>query len=562
MEFADKTVLVLGGAGLVGTAVARRVLASGPPACLVVGSLRESETVEAVEGLREEARSLGVADRVAIDGRWGDLFVPASMKDRSRPDIFADAGARRQMVDDIYGELTDDVLERSALGQLLLDVAPDIIVDCINTAGAMAYQDAFASVERLRRAAAGGGADVEAVEAHLTTLYLPQLIRHVQIALEGMRRAGTSIFVKVGTAGTGGMGLNIPFTHSEERPSRVLLAKSGLAGAQTLLLYLMARTPNAPAVKEVKPTAAISWKSIAFGPVRRGGRPLTRSDATTPLDVEDAFGAEAGGYREVGEPLEGVYLDAGENGLFSLGEFEALTALGLMEFVTPEEIAENVLREFLSHPTGKDVVAALDGATMGPTYRAGVMRNVALQRMESMEEAHGVRSVAYEMLGPPRLSKLLFEGAILARLHGRLEAAARMDPEATADRARELVDEDADLRQRIVSIGLPILLPGGERVLRGAAVKVPPEPDPGAGDAGLRRYGRAPDRGWVDLRSGNWERWRERCATMLEEIRSRPGPEEGSRGDHELGDPEGEIRPGRLAAWIFRYEDEGERIKR
>ena len=37
---------------------------------------------------------------------------------------------------------------------------------------------------------------------------------------------------------------------------------------------------------------------------------------------------------------------------------------------------------------------------------------------------------------------------------------------------------------------------------------------------------------------------------------------EGSQGDQEFGDAEGRIRPGRMAAWIFRYEDKGERIKR
>jgi hypothetical protein len=36
----------------------------------------------------------------------------------------------------------------------------------------------------------------------------------------------------------------------------------------------------------------------------------------------------------------------------------------------------------------------------------------------------------------------------------------------------------------------------------------------------------------------------------------------GSVGDHEYGDLTGRIRPGRIAAWIFRYEDKGERIKR
>jgi NAD(P)-dependent dehydrogenase (short-subunit alcohol dehydrogenase family) len=551
MDLKDRNVLVLGGAGLVGIAVARRVL-DHEPRRLIISSLRRWEAEAARDELASEYP--GLADR--IDVRSGDLFVPEAFKDRPRGEVFADADARSQLVDEVYGELTLEVLERSALGRLLLDDRPEVIVDCINTAGALAYQNAFASAHELRERAHEGLADGAAVERHLATLYLPQLIRHVQIALEGMKRIGTRIYVKVGTAGTGGMGLNIPFTHSEERPSRVLLAKASLAGAHTLLLYLMARTPGAPAVKEVKPTAAISWKSIGVGPVLRGGRPIARTDAREPLGLDEAFGPDADrGWTDVEGPLEGVYLDAGENGWFSPAEFETLTALGLMEFVTPEEIAENVVRELRAHPTGKDVVAALDGATLGPTYRAGVLRSRVIEHMDRLEAEHG-SSVAYEMLGPPRLSKLLFEADLVRRVCGDLAGAAALDPEETATATLELIETDDDLRCRIVSVGLPILLPDGRRLLRGARVQVPPEPGLPAD------HPRVVDAGWVDLRASNWARWRDRCSALRDEIARRPGLDQGSRADHDYGDGTGQLRPGRLAAWIFRHEDRGERIKR
>ncbi len=553
MELKGKNVLVLGGAGLVGLATARRIL-DFDPRRLVVGSLRREEAEEAVEELRVDRGS----EDVRIDAVWGDIFAPEAMARRKRGDVMDEAGDRRSFIDDLYGELTDEVFRRSYLGRLLADVRPHVVVDSVNTAGALAYQDAFRSAEHLRKQAEAGRADREAVERHLSSLYLPQLIRHVQIALEGMKRAGTQMYVKIGTAGTGGMGLNIPFTHSEERPSRVLLAKAGLAGAHSLLLFLMGRTPGAPAVKEVKPTAAISWKAVEYGAIRRGGAPLQRVDAVEAVPVEAAF--PGGGRRpegiweEVDAPLEGVYLDAGENGLFSLSEFEALTALGLMEFVTPEEIAEAVVREIEGRPTGRDTVAAMDAATLGPTYRAGVLRTAALRKMEAMEEETGVEGVAYEMLGPPRLSKLLFEGAILRRVHETVAAGATLDPEGTAEASLSLVEEDPDLRQRIVSIGLPILLPDGERVLRGDRVKVPPEgPAPSKTEV---------DGGWVDLRAENWKRWRSRLDAYRRALETRPSVEKGSAGDHDHGDDGDEIRPGRMAAWIFRYEDRGERIKR
>lgn len=549
MEIRGRNVLILGGSGLVGMAVVREMLAY-EPALIVISGLRESDTDEALAELRAEAGA------VRIEGEWGDLFLPDAMKDRPRGDVLADADARSAVLDDMFGELSSEVVERSALGSLLLRRRPDIIVDCINTATAFAYQNVFRSAESLRSLTREGRVDIETVERHLATLYLPQLIRHVQLALEGMRRAGTQFYLKIGTAGTGGMGLNIPFTHSEERPSRMLLSKAAVAGAHTLLLYLMARTPGAPAVKEIKPTAAIAWKRIGYGTVRRGGQPIMRSDATRALPVADAFTGHETAWRATGEALEGVFLDAGENGLFSRGEFEVLTALGLMEFITPEEIAVNVVREIRGHATGRDVVAALDAATSGPTYRAGVLREAALEQMSALEREHGCDCVAYEMLGPPRLSKLLFEAAILQRLFPGLREVAALDADSCAERARTLVEQDDDLRTRILSIGLPILLPDGQSLLRGADVKVVPEPGQASDDPRLA------DNGWVDLRAQNWRKWSERAGMMVDTADNAPGARAGSRVDVEPQSRRTDIRPGSLAAWVFRHEDRGTRIKR
>jgi NAD(P)-dependent dehydrogenase (short-subunit alcohol dehydrogenase family) len=551
MEIKGRRVLLLGGSGLVGMAVARK-LAAHSPASVVVTGLTRAEAENAVTDLKDEKIFAGDTKVVA---EWGDIFLPEDLKDRTRRDVLEDHDARVHVIDDLYGELNEDVVNRSALGSLLLRHKPDIVIDTVNTATAFAYQNIFDLATSIREVAASGSVPGEDVERMLATLYFPQLIRHVQIALEGMRRAGTLFYIKIGTSGTGGMGLNIPFTHSEERPSRMLLAKSGVAGAHTLLLYLMARTPGAPAVKEIKPTAAISWKRITHGAISRRGKVISCVDSTTPLALGEAFKDGVQNYTDTGKPLTGVFLDAGENGLFSVGEFEALTALGLMEYVTPEEIADDVIREISGHPSGHDVIAALDSTTMGPTYRAGVLREVALERMTELEKEHQVESVAYEMLGPPRLSKLLFEAAILGRLYRDLGGLASSDPEATARKAGELIDSDGDLRSRILSIGLPILRADG-KLLRGPEVKVAPLNGQSPNDPKLV------DNGWVDLRAQNWSKWRDRAKAMLQEVEGRAGPDQGSRFDTEPGSRRRQLRPGRMAAWIFRKEDRGERVKR
>jgi hypothetical protein len=553
MEIRGARILILGGSGLVGTAIVRRLLPFAP-ASIVVSALTQREAEAGVSELQAEAALHGVE----LVAEFGDVFGTADQKDRRRAELLADPEARAALLDDLYGGGGEGTVERTALGALMLRHEPQIVVDCINTATVFAYQNVFSSVTGLREQARRGAVDLEAVERHLATLYLPQLIHHVRVAMESMRRAGTRMYVKIGTAGTGGMGLNIPFTHSEDRPSRMLLAKASVAGAHTMLLFLMARTPGAPAVKEIKPTAAISWKRIGSGEVLRGGMPIPRVDALRALPLDAAFG-QAGddpAWRVTGEALTGVYLDAGENGFFSPPEFEALTALGLMEFITPEEIADDVVREIRGYPTGHDIVAALDGASSGPTYRAGVLRQAAIDRMETLERETGIRSIAYEMLGPPRLSKLLFEAAILGRLvDDSLESASLLDARDAAHRAGTLIRDDAELRTRIVSTGIPILLPQGT-MLRGPHVDVVP------GDDGTDDVDRLAERGWVDLRSSNWERWRARAARIVEQVRATPGVDSGSRADVEAWHADLAVRPGALAAWVFRYEDGGERIRR
>src|SRR5215218_7810628 len=372
-------------------AIARDLLPMRPKV-LVISALTEREANDALDELRPLAPA-----GVELAAEWGNLFVPKTLAHARRDDLLDVEENRAALVGDLFGAWGDHTVERSALGDMILRHAPEVVIDCVNTATGFAYHNVFESAANLREQAARGGVSLELVEKHLTSLTLPNLIQHVWIALNAMQRVKTRVYLKIGTAGTGGMGLNIPFTHSESAPSRKLLSKSAVAGAHTLLLYLMARTPGAPAVKEIKPTAAISWKAIRSGDVVWRGAPITRVDAVAPAMLDDAFpradaprdarrdfGRDAL-WRDTGETLQGVYLDSGENGLFSPDEFEAITALGLMEFITPEEIARDAVRELTGHPTGHDVIAALDASTSGPTYRAGVLRQSALSYMNGLE---------------------------------------------------------------------------------------------------------------------------------------------------------------------------------
>lgn len=544
MELSGKTVMILGGSGLVGRAVARQLLEHRPERIVLV-ALVEQEVAEGANWLRRYA---GTTDVVT---EWGDVFVPTEVAHIDRRKLLDDESLRGLVLEDLLGDLNADVLQRSHLHKLFTTYEPHAVIDCINTATAFAYRNVFESAQELVAAARAGTVSREQVEEHVLSIPLPQLIRHVQIMYECLRRFRTEAYVKIGTSGTGGMGLNIPYTHSEERPSRTLLAKSGVAGAHSLLLFLVARTPDAPATVEIKPTAAIAWREIAYGPIRQRGQPVRVVDCPTPLPVVEAFQDSAAGWQDLGRVLESIYADCGENGQFARDEFETVTALRQMEFITPEEVAAFVVAELQGHPTGRDIITALDAATAGPTYQAGLLRQAAVQRLETLEAEHELRSVAFEMLGPPRLTKLLYEAFILSLLRPTVAALAESDAAAVSAEAVKHIAGDERLRSTILSIGLPILVEDGA-VYRGATVMVPPK----GGDAEL-----AATRGWVDLRPENCATWVERAKRAVAQAGTR---ERGSDSGVEWGaiEPEDPIRPPRMATWIFRNEDGGERIKR
>lgn len=547
MDIQGSKVLVLGGPGLVGMAVCRGLL-SKKPREIQIHSLHEEESIHARDMLAEEA------GKIQLSISWGDLF---GMLDEQTP--------LERIRAQVEG-LSDDDLPLFRLYDLLTGSKPDIVIDCVNTATGIAYRDMFRTAEAVladldARDPDDPTADRLRVEHLLESLYMPRMIRHIQVMYRGMVDAGTRAYVKVGTSGTGGMGLNIPYTHSEEKPSRVLLSKSAIAGAHSMLLFLMARTPGAPITKEIKPAAAIAWKKIGYGPIRRRGKAVHRVKAT-PRPLGETFSSTDQAAAEVrDEVLNSVYIDTGENGIFSLEEFALLTTAEQMEFVTPEEIADALIFEIEGGNTGHDIINALDNAVLSPTYRAGLLRHWALERMVELENEHKTHSIAFEMLGPPRNSKLLFEAHLLRQAFETMREVQAAAPEEVRDRLDKLVREDPDEANDIVAIGIPILLDSGE-VLRGREVIVPLEAQ--GLDVTPERLEAWVHDGWVDLRLANCRKWIERFDRILTQLDNISENDTSSRHlrNRRFWHDGAVIQPGKIVGWVLSVEEQGGRIKR
>lgn len=568
--------LILGGAGLVGKQIAHRIAtdANLSPRKIVIAALFREEVEKALAELRK-----AIGDKpIEWVGEYGNIFVRNEYADSNPKELLEDSRRREVLFADLFGKV-EDAYEDSRLVTIIRRHQPEVIIDSINTATAISYQNVYTAsnqarkhVQDLLETVRMGDIQYARNKTEETSLALyelllsqsmPELIRHIFLLNRAMVEVGTRLYLKIGTTGTGGMGLNIPYTHSEDKPSAQLITKTAVAFAHTGLLFLMARTAGGPIVKEIKPGGMIGYADINYRPIPiRGkrGKILRRySGQVETLDEHLVLHQPESMFRDLAD-LELPIIDTGENGLFTKGEFETITAMGQMEFITPEEIAHEVAMEIQGSTTGRDVIAAIDSAVMNPTYRAGYLRHRALSELERLELETGTHSVALGHLGPPELSKLLWEAELLKLRYETLRAVLKYTPEELSEELATLVQSGKfdSMCQTIISLGLPVLLPDGRHIIRGPHISIPEriEPDVRITEEDVDAWAQ---KGWVDLRSRNMALWLERFEKMEKSrlhIRGR-----GSASVTLEGYLYEDMRIGEVVGWIFNNEHEGYRIK-
>jgi hypothetical protein len=202
---------------------------------------------------------------------------------------------------------------------------------------------------------------------------------------------------------------------------------------------------------------------------------------------------------------------------------------------------------------------------MDPSYKAGLVRQAAMADLEDAERSSGMPSIALGKLGPPELSKLLFEAQLLKEAFGTLPEVLGPGPEPRAPeeiaaRMTEQLAKSA-VRRLAPSIGIPVLSSDGRTLLRGPRINVP-EPvgsrttvsldDAPAVDRWARK-------GWVDLRPANAAAWTRRIGAMIAARTHLRDMGSAAASLHSYLPTTFEI--GEVVAWIFNNEMGGFRIK-
>lgn len=514
MYMHGKTIFILG-AGQIGEACAMRLMRERPKA-IIIHCLTKDEANFAISNI---ARAYPDS-KVKLIPSFGDALVTKELMLLTKKQLLADPNYRLQLIEYYYGNATPPLLETSALYTLLEATKPDVVIDAINTATVVGYQDDPYSLPRaIARSASSPELDWKGTALNLLgTGIIPCLVRFAQSLQHAMTKLEIGGYVKISTTGLGGMGVNLHYTHGDvDEPgmSSGILGKVAAAGVMHQLFWSLSHTPGIN-IKVIVPAALVGWQGVHHGAFRSHGKPIHLIDNPQkyPLMFGKTLKDAASECHDLNRVFEMPYVDSGENCAYSNCEMAAITALGQMECITREEIAQAAF-EAINGSTRYDLLTAMDHAALGPSFVAAVQRHEILESLKKLSNETSTESIATNNLGPT-VSKHLYELRLLhAASTNSFDACLKMKPGVIAQRLEQLIDADSVTRSHILSLGLPILL-NGNRMMIGSRHFVPREHEDGQiTQENLEKWARS---GWVDLRAQQVSYWQSWLRRMKEHV--------------------------------------------
>jgi hypothetical protein len=142
---------------------------------------------------------------------------------------------------------------------------------------------------------------------------------------------------------------------------------------------------------------------------------------------------------------------------------------------------------------------------MDPTYRAGFMREKAVKHMEHL----GRDGVSYGFLGP-RVVKLIFEAHLLKQCYGTMADVLAHSPDQISASLESWVRKSENTLTEAISLGVPVLLPDGERILFARRAVVDKEWEEDSWVINQENIDKWASQEWIDLRPKNMAKWQDR----------------------------------------------------
>ena len=440
-------------------------------------------------------------------------MLPDALSNKNKEEIISSKKDSSLLLSYYFAPLTDEIIKKSFLYKLIIKNKPDIIIDAINTATVVGYIDDPYSLPR--KIIDNNSIENSTIKLLLSNPITP-MIRFIQILKEVMNTTNLSSYIKISTTGLGGMGFNLQYTHgdlNETGMSSGLLGKVAVSGIMHQLFWSLSHTPKCN-IKVIVPATLIGWQYVGFGDFRSHGKKLQK----VSLPKKQKIGKNNKFILEKTELLSDTikipYVDSGENNAYSLHEMMAITALGQMEAITREEVADAVLQSIIGS-TKYDILTALDNATLNPTYAAAIQRNYIFDKMRKFEKNSNYPSIATNNLGPT-VSKHLFELFVLLKISDNsLKKLINFSEKKILVLLKEFFETNNTIIQYALALRLPVLNNDNELlILDNAFVPENKQLLKNVSQENLEKY---IESGWVDFREKTIKKWLLKIKKMITE---------------------------------------------
>lgn len=485
------SILIIG-TGQIGKAILQKILDKEPKK-IIIHNLTSKESDIVIEKYSLQYK------KTKFIKSYGNIFMPYDLKDLNNKNLYEKSD---EIINYFYNEISDKILKQSTIYKLIDIYKPDLIVDAINTATVLgnAYNPEY-NMECYKTNA------IDCCKKLMTDDYTTKIINFVYSLKYAMENLSVKKYVKVSTTGLGGMGINMPYTHGDNpkiQLSSALMGKISASGVLHQLLWNLSHTKGMN-ISLVIPSTFVGYDSAVSEPIETDKGLLKKR--AVPKKQQLLIGKEI----KYNDTISSDYLEfpvvrAGENHVYSKIELEVLTALGQMEAITKEEVAEEVMKTIYEN-SSKDIFNYMDSAVLRPTYSGREMIYNIEEKMKQLDFKNNP-GIATGNLGVT-LSKQLYELFLLKKAVPTIDLIESTSIETICNKINDCLSND--LISEIITLGIPIITNSEEIIIADYSLIPSNKENKIMTKENINKWSRI---GWVDLRKENIEK----CCRLLLEV--------------------------------------------
>ena len=472
------------GTGQIGKAILKMIVENNPQK-IIVHNLTRNESEKVIKKYSSKFPNIDFISS------YGNIFMPYFLRELDNKNLYKYSD---EIIDYFYSEITNEILEKSTIYNLIDKYNPNLIIDAINSATVLGnaydpqyYKECFENNAH------------DCCRKLLVDDYTTKLINFVYSLKYSMEKYNTRKYIKVSTTGIGGMGMNMPYTHGDNPKislSNAVMGKISAAGVLHQLLWNLSHSKGLD-ISLVIPATFVGYDTVKIEPIETEKGLLKKRNLEMPQKIR------IGNDIKYNDNISKQYLEfsvvrAGENHVYSQKELNVLTALGQMEAITKEEVAQRVI-DCINGNNSKNIFTSMDNAMLAPTYSGREMIYEINKKIK--KEILDVPGISTGNLGVT-VSKQLYELYLLKKACPTIKKLKNTKTDDIIKRINGSLEQN--LLTEIITLGIPVLTNKDELYIGDYTLIPSAKESKVITEENLRKWTKV---GWVDLRKSNIENW-------------------------------------------------------